>query len=308
MIDYERLMSYDIPEVRQSYGPRDCALYALSIGIGQDPLDRTDLRFVGAGTLVPFPTLPLVLGHPGFWLGNPDTGVDAVRIVHGEQGIAVHADLPIEGTVIGKTRVIGIVDKGEGRGTLLYSEKELRDADTGALYATTRSTTFLRADGGFGGPAGPVKSAHSLPDTAPEIVHETATRPEQALWYRWNGDNNALHLDPDVATIAGFERPILHGLCSLGIAAHALVATLCDGDPGRLKELNARFTATVMPGETLRTEIWPDGSFRVRAVERDVVVIGNGLARVGCEKERTDVTLGVVEERPCSGSWRGPSR
>ncbi|MCR4265281.1 MaoC/PaaZ C-terminal domain-containing protein [Nitratireductor sp. ZSWI3] len=280
MIDYERLMAYDIPEVRQSYGPRECAFYALSIGVGQDPLDPANLRFVGAGALVPFPTLPLVLGHPGFWLGNPDTGVDAVRLVHGEQGITIHAPLPIEGTVTGKTRVTGIVDKGEGRGALLYTEKELRDAGAGTLYATTRSTTFLRGDGGFGGPEGPVKRAHSLPESAPEIVHETVTRPEQALWYRWNGDDNPLHLDPDIAAKAGFQRPILHGLCSLGIAAHAVVATLCGGAPGRLKTLDARFTATVTPGETLRTEIWPDGSFRTRSVERDVVVIGNGLAGI----------------------------
>lgn len=280
MIDYDKLMAYDIPEVRQSYGPRECAFYALSIGVGQDPMDRADLSFVGAGPLTPFPTLPLVLGHPGFWLSNPDTGVDAVRLVHGGQGITLHAPLPSEGTVVGKTRVVGIIDKGEGRGALLYSEKQLRDADTGALYATTRSTTFLRGDGGFGGPAGPVNAFHIVPDTAPEIVHETVTRPEQALWYRWNGDNNPLHLDPDVAAKAGFERPILHGLCSLGIAAHGLVATLCEGDPQRLKGLDARFTATVTPGETLRTEIWGDGSFRTRAVERDVVVIGNGLAQV----------------------------
>lgn len=280
MIDYDKLMAYDIPEVRQSYGPREYAFYALSIGVGQDPMDRADLSFVGAGQLTPFPTLPLVLGHPGFWLSNPDTGVDAVRLVHGEQGITLYAPLPSEGTVVGKTRVVGIIDKGEGRGALLYSEKQLRDAETGALYATTRSTTFLRGDGGFGGPAGPVKAFHIVPDTAPEIVHETVTRPEQALWYRWNGDNNPLHLDPDVAAKAGFQRPILHGLCSLGIAAHGLVATLCKGDPQRLKGLDARFTATVTPGETLRTEIWGDGSFRTRAVERDVVVIGNGLAQV----------------------------
>lgn len=280
MIDYERLLAYDIPEVRQSYGSRDCAFYALSIGVGQDPMDRADLRFVGAGDPVPFPTLPLVLGHPGFWLGKPDTGVDAVRLVHGEQGIAIHAPLPLEGTVVGKTRVTGIVDKGEGRGALLYSEKELCDAGTGVLYATTSSTTFLRGDGGFGGPDGPVKSAHRLPDIEPDRVHVTVTRPEQALWYRWNGDDNPLHLDPDVAAKAGFDRPILHGLCSLGVAAHAIVATLCGGDPNRLRGVDARFTATVTPGETLRTEIWSDGSFRTRVVERDVVAIGNGFARV----------------------------
>ena len=280
MIDYDHLMSYPIPEVRQSYGPREAAFYALSIGVGHDPMDADDLRHVGAGEIVPFPTMPLVLGHPGFWLARPDTGVDALRLVHGEQSITLHHPLPREGTVIGRTRVTGLVDKGEGRGALLYSEKELVDAETGFPYATTGSTTFLRGDGGFGGPAGPVKPAHALPETAPDMVRETVTRPEQALWYRWNGDDNPLHLDPAVAAKAGFERPILHGLCSLGIAAHGLVSRLCDGDPARLRGLQARFTATVTPGERLRTEIWRDGSFRTLAVERDVVVIGNGLARV----------------------------
>ncbi|MDH1270427.1 MULTISPECIES: MaoC/PaaZ C-terminal domain-containing protein [Rhizobium/Agrobacterium group] len=279
MIDYEKLMAYDIPEVCQSYGPRECAFYALSIGVGQDPMDLGDLQFVGAGALAPFPTLPLVLGHPGFWLANPDTGVDALRLVHGEQGITLHAPLPPNGMVIGKTRVTGIVDKGAGRGALLYTEKELRDADDGRLYATTRSTIFLRGDGGFGGPSGPVKKIHTLPETAPAIVHKTQSRPEQALWYRWNGDDNPLHIDPDVAAKAGFERPILHGLCTLGMAAHALLKTLCAGDPTRLQGLDARFSATVVPGETLLTEIWRDGSFRVRAAERDMVVLGNGLAQ-----------------------------
>ncbi|MEI2385289.1 MaoC/PaaZ C-terminal domain-containing protein [Breoghania sp. JC706] len=280
MIDYDHLMSYPIPEVRQSYGPRETAFYALSIGVGHDPMDEADLAFVGAGPLTPFPTLPLVLGHPGFWLARPDTGVDAVRLVHGEQWISLHHQLPPEGTVIGRTRVTGLVDKGEGRGALLYSEKELVDAETGLHYATTGSTIFLRGDGGFGGPEGPVKPAHKLPESAPDMVHETATRPEQALWYRWNGDENPLHLAPAVAAKAGFERPILHGLCTLGIAAHGLVSRLCDGDPARFRGLQARFTATVTPGERLRTEIWRDGSFRTVAVERGVVVIGNGLARV----------------------------
>ncbi len=280
MIVYDRLMAYDIPEVRQSYGRRDCAFYALSIGIGQDPMDTADLRFVGADALTPFPTLPLVLGHPGFWLANPDTGVDAVRLVHGEQGIKLHAPLPEIGTVIGKTRISNIIDKGAGRGALLYSEKQLRDADSGVLYATTSATIFLRGDGGFGGPPGPIAPAHAVPDSDPALTHQTTTRPEQALWYRWNGDHNPLHLDPAVAGKAGFARPILHGLCSLGIAARGLVATLCAGDPSRLRGLDARFTAAVIPGETLRTDIWPDGSFRTCAVERDTVVIGNGLALI----------------------------
>ncbi|GHE04027.1 3-alpha,7-alpha,12-alpha-trihydroxy-5-beta-cholest-24-enoyl-CoA hydratase [Defluviimonas sp. 20V17] len=285
MIDPDHLLSYDIPEVRQAYGPRDTAFYALSIGIGHDPMDADDLRFVGSGAPRPFPTLPLVLGHPGFWLGNSDTGVDAVRLVHGEQGITIHAPLPPEGQVIGKTRVTGLIDKGAGRGALLYSEKELRDAATGALYATTTATIFLRGDGGFSGtpgsrfgPGAEGGGAHTPPASPPDARFETRTRPEQALWYRWNGDHNPLHLSPEVAAKAGFARPILHGLCTLGIAAYGLVRTLCDRDPARLRGLRGRFTAAVTPGETLRTEVWRDGSFRTVEAESGRVVVGDGLA------------------------------
>ncbi len=108
--------------------------------------------------------MAVVLCHPGFWLGNPATGVDAVKLVHGEQGIELFRPLPIEGEVVGQTRVTGLVDKGEGKGALMYSQKELRDAGTGELIAITRSTTFLRGDGGFGGPPGPVREPHPVPD------------------------------------------------------------------------------------------------------------------------------------------------
>ncbi|SOH94361.1 Acyl dehydratase [Monaibacterium marinum] len=280
-INYDHLMGYDIPEVVQSYGERDVAQYGLSIGMGQDPMDLQQLPYVGGvqGDIRAMPAMANVLGHPGFWLGNPDTGVDALRLVHGEQGMTIHKPLPAEGTIRAKTRVVGLIDKGEGKGTLLYSEKAIHDAASGDLLATCRGTTFLRGDGGFGGPTGPAKVPHQLPDTEPDHVFQTQTRPEQALLYRWNGDTNPLHLDPRVAQKAGFERPILHGLCSFGCAAHALLAVLCDYDATRFGSLDGRFTAHVFPGETLRTEIWDDGSFRMHVVQRDKVAIGNGIFR-----------------------------
>lgn len=280
-IAYDQLMAYDIPVVRQVYGAREVALFALSIGLGQDPMDPQQLAYIGALGSDPhvMPAIANVLGHPGFWLGNPATGVDATRLLHGEQGMTLHADIPPQGEVIARTRVTGIVDKGAGRGALLYSEKIVRDAATGTLLATCRNTTFLRGDGGFGGPDGPVKKPHQLPETDPDHVFDTPTRPEQALLYRWNGDPNPLHLDPKVAEAAGFERPILQGLCSFGCAGHALLAVLCDYDAGRFGAMDGRFTAFVYPGETLRTEIWNDGSFRTRVIERDRIVIGNGLFR-----------------------------
>lgn len=276
-IDADYLLNINLPEVRQAVGPREYANYALSIGLGQDPMDVRQLRYVGGfDTVDPFPSNPVVLGHPGFWLSDPRTGVDAVRLVHGEQGLTIHAPCPLSGTVVGKTRVTGLVDKGEGRGALLYWEKELRDADAGTLLATTRSTVFLRGDGGFGGPTGPVKPVHTMPTTEPDFTFESVVRPEQALIYRWQGDDNPLHRTPAVAEKAGFERPILHGLCTFGMASHALLATFCDYEASRFRGLDLRFTAVVFPGETLRTEMWRDGSFRTRVLERDKIVIDNG--------------------------------
>lgn len=278
-IDYDHLMNFDIPEIRQTYALPEVALYALSVGIGQDPLDLRQLAYTGGlvDDIRVMPAIVNVLGHPGFWLSNPETGADALKVVHGEQGITLHQPIPVAATIRARTRVTGLVDKGEGRGALMYYEKQIRDADGGALLATCTGTTFLRGDGGFGGPSGPVKAPHQLPETPPDHVFDTPTRPEQALYYRWNGDPNPLHLDPRVAAKAGFDRPILHGMCSFGCAAHALLAVLCDYDAGRFGSMNARFTAHVFPGETLRTEIWADGSFRTRAVERDKIVIGNGF-------------------------------
>jgi acyl dehydratase len=278
-ITYDKLMNHRIAPVRQRYTARDSIFYALSVGFGADPLDERQLDFVDHHrALRAAPSMAIVLGYPGFWLRDPATGVDAVRLVHGEQGIAWHAKLPPEGEVIGESRITGLVDKGEGKGALLYSEKTLRDAATGTLIATCTSTTFLRGDGGFGGPAGPVKPPHPMPETPPDITCDLPTRPEQALWYRLNGDDNPLHADPETARKAGFPRPILHGLCTLGVVAHALLRELGAYDPARMTSLDLRFSAPVFPGETIRTEIWRDGSFRARVLERDAVVVNNGKA------------------------------
>jgi acyl dehydratase len=275
-IIYENLLNFPIPEIRQRLTRRDTILYALSVGLGQDPMDRRQLDFVDHHRdLRAMPTMAVVLGHPGFWLADPATGVDAVRVVHGEQRIELHRPLPVDGEVIGRTRVTGLVDKGAGKGALLYTEKELHSA-SGELLATTSSTTFLRGDGGFGGPSGPVRPPAPMPDGAPDITVDLPTRPEQALYYRLNGDDNPLHADPDIAAKAGFPHPILHGLCTLGIVGHALLRSLCDYDPTSLTALELRFSAPVFPGEMIRTEIWPGGAFRARVVERDVVVVNNG--------------------------------
>jgi acyl dehydratase len=280
-IDYAALKAFDIPEVRQRVSANDVMLYALSIGLGQDPMDAAQLDYVTEKRLRAMPAMANVLGYAGFWLADPRTGVDAVKLVHGEQSMTIHATLPTEGMVIGKTRVTEIIDKGAGKGALLYSSRDIHDAG-GKLLATIDGTTFLRADGGFGGPSGPVKAPHPLPDRAPDAVLDLATRPEQALLYRLNGDMNPLHSDPELAARAGFPRPILHGLCSFGVIAHALLKSLCAYDAEKFGRMDLRFTAPVFPGETIRTEIFhePGGAaFRARVVERDIIVANNGMFR-----------------------------
>jgi acyl dehydratase len=281
-LDPARLLAYTLPPVRQALTSRDTILYALAVGLGQDPLDPAQLDFVDQHrALKAMPSMAVVLGYPGFWLKDPATTVDAVRLVHGEQGLVLHRPIPVEGELVGETRITGLADKGPGKGALLYTEKRLTDAGSGALIATTTATTFLRGDGGFGGAPGPVKPPHPVPDGPPDLVIDLPTRPEQALLYRLLGDDNPLHADPAVAAAAGFERPILHGLCTFGVVTHALLRGLCDYDPARLRAMDLRFSAPVFPGETIRTEIFASGAFRARAVGRDVMVVNNGRAVIG---------------------------
>lgn len=282
-LDYDRLRNWELADVEHAYGRTDTILYALGVGLGADPLDARQLRFVYEEDLLALPTMAVVLGAPGFWLKEQDTGVDWVRVLHGEQGLVLHRPLPPEGTAIGRTRVTGILDKGADKGALIYSEKVLIDKASGETVATTTSTTFARGDGGFGGPTGPSPRPHPIPERSPDLACDLPTVPQAALIYRLSGDRNPLHADPEVARAAGFEAPILHGLCTLGAAGHALLKSCCDYDPARFRSLKLRFSAPVYPGETIRTEMWRDGaivSFRSRVVERDVVVLDNGRAEV----------------------------
>jgi acyl dehydratase len=282
-IDYQRLLAWPVPEIRQTYSVRDSQLYALAVGLGADPTDTRQLPFVYEQAPQALPTQAVVLGYPGFWMKDPATGVDWVRLVHAEQGLTLHRPLPADGEVIGRTRVIGINDKGPDKGAIVYSRRTLHDAATDELIATLDSSTFCRGDGGCGGSDAPPMRLAPTPERAPDAVCDLPTLPQQALLYRLCGDFNPLHADPAVARAAGFERPILHGLCTFAVAGHALLRTLCDYDPARLAALQVRFSAPVYPGETLRTEIWrgADGiAFRTLAVERGVVVLSHGRAEL----------------------------
>jgi len=225
--------------------------------------------------------MAVVLGYPGFMWRDPAMGADWTKILHGEQSIIIHKPLPSEGVFIGENRITHLFDKGEGKGAIALVKRSIRGKD-GTHYADTVATSFLRGDGGFGGPSGPVKQPHPEPDRTPDITLDLATRPEQALIYRLNTDLNPLHIDPKIAAAAGFPRPILHGLCTFGTVCHALLKTLCNYDTSRFGQMDLRFSSPVYPGETIRTEIWQEAggaAFRARVVERDKVVVSNGLFR-----------------------------
>lgn len=282
-IDHDRLMAIAIPDTAQSYSQRDAIFYALSLGLGTDPLDVRELPFVYEENLRCLPTFGGILCHPGFWLREMDTGVDWVKVVHAEHEVVLHRPLPPRADLIGRSRVTDIIDRGEGRGALIIYERAIADRDSGEPLCTITMNMLARGDGGFGGPPRQLPPPPAIPERAPDLVHDTRTSPRMALLYRLNGDWNPLHADPAAAKRAGFERPILHGLATWGVAGAAVVKTVCDYRPERIASFFGRFTAPVHPGETFRTEMWLEGNevrFRVRALERDVIAIDNGRARL----------------------------
>lgn len=282
-IDADHLLNRRFPEVRHVYDSRDVMLYALSIGVGADPLDERQLRYVYEKDLRVFPTMAATLAFPGLWAREPDTGLDWEKVVHAEQVMEFLRPLPTEGVVVARTRVTGLVDKGAGRGALIYTERTGVDEKSGEALFRVSHTAFARGDGGFGGPRGPVREPHAIPDRAADRSIALGTLPQQALLYRLNGDPNPHNADPKAAHASGFERPILQGLCTYAIAAHAILATCCDYDGDRLAALDVRLSAPVYPGETIVTDIWHDDSvvsFRSRVTERDLVVLDNGCAKL----------------------------
>jgi acyl dehydratase len=281
-IDPDKLLNWKFPEIEHTYTDKDTILYALGAGCAADPAaEPDDLKFVYEKNLQALPTMAVVIAYPGFWLGNPETGVNAAKVLHGEQALVLHKPLPATGTIVGRGRVTDILDKGADKGAVMYSERTLFDKASGDKIATMTSTTMLRGDGGFGGKAGPQPEPHALPATPPELKVDIKTAANAALIYRLSGDRNPLHADPAVAAKGGFKAPILHGLCTYAVAGRAILKACCGNDPARLKSLQVRFSSPVYPGETIRVEIWPgkgQASFRARVVERDVVVLNNALA------------------------------
>jgi len=278
-IDLEKLLALRI-EKPHTYAAKDVILYALGLGLGHDPTSKRQLAFVYEKGLEVLPTFGGVMGYPGFWAKErPEFGVTWQKLLNGEQGIELHRKLPAFGTVVGTTVVERVIDKGEGKGSILYLRREVRD-ESGDLVCTVKNTAVLRGDGGFGGPTGAAEPPAQVPNRAEDVTFDWPVLPQAALIYRLSGDLNPLHVDPEVARSVGFERPILHGAATWGIAGYAMLETLCEGDPKRFKSFRARFTSPAMPGESQRAMIWRTGAgraaFRVVAPRRNAVILDNG--------------------------------
>ena len=274
----------------QSYDGRDSALYALGLGIGSDPLDEDELPYVYEGRAQSVvPSQCLVLGWPEFWHADPETGIDWVNILHGEERFELHRPLPLAGTIHATHSLRSIVDKGVGHGALIYFDTELADAASGDALATLQSTQFLRGDGGCGSHGVPPAVVPALREGAvPSATIEYRTAPQAALLYRLvSRDYMPIHADPEVARRAGFERPISHGLCTMGLACRAILKRYAPGQAARLRSMFVRFASPAYPGETIRIELFEEGDvirFRALAVERHVLVLDRGECRLAAAR------------------------
>jgi acyl dehydratase len=269
-----------------SWTSKDGLLYAVGVGAGQDPLDRADLAFVSENSIDVtqriLPTMVVTLPNIGGAFSSIGS-FNPAMLVHGEEKIVLHGEVPTSGTVSTVAEVTAIWDKGKGAVVEVTSRSTLV-AGGGAvgepLFDVVMSA-FIRGEGGWGGERGPSGPRNVPPERGPDARVELTTRPEQALVYRLSGDRNPLHSDPSFAATAGFDRPILHGLCTYGFTGRALLRELVDADPARFRTMEGRFSSPVMPGEALTVEIWrtADGEAVFRTLASgDRVVIDAGRA------------------------------
>lgn len=278
-LNADAILSHPFPEFEQVLSDKDCMLFALSIGLGRDPMDLEELPFVYEEGLKAFPTLPIVLGHPGPWMVDPKLGINRQMLVHGTQRLEVLSELRPGVPFLASNRILELVDKGADSGAIIVLERTLRDKASGAVLARIESGTFCRADGGFGGKRQLSREFRAVPERPGELSLDMPTDANQALWYRLNGDRNPLHASPAFAAKAGFPRPILHGLCTYSVAAHALMKLA--GAERALRTVETRFSKPVFPGESIRVEAWreADGmAFRARVLAREAIVLDRGFA------------------------------
>jgi acyl dehydratase len=252
-------------------------LYAVGVGAGHDPVDRSELPFVSENSMEithrALPTMAVVLADVSGAFGRIGS-FNPAMLVHGEQKVVAHRELPVAGELESVAEITAIWDKGKGAVIEITARAVL--ADSGEPLFDLVMSAFIRGEGGFGGERGPSGPTNVPPDREPDHSVTTSTRPEQALIYRLSGDRNPLHSDPAFAAFAGFDRPILHGLCTYGFTGRALLHSLCGSDPARFGSIEGRFSSPVFPGEDLTIDVWETGSgtavYRTSAGDGRVVI------------------------------------
>ncbi len=282
----ERAIGAELLRARYVYSEREAILYALGVGAPANWLAPDELKFAHElrADFQVLPTFAVIFAKQlhDLALSGDLAGIqyNPMMLVHGEQQLKLAKQLPRKAVVDSTVTVADIHDKGSG--LLMILEVTSCD-EAGDLLAQARTSMFIRGIGGFGGERGQ-SSAPSLPERPPDAVIEEATLTRQALIYRLAGDANPLHVDPQMAAIGKYDKPILHGLCTFGFSARAVLKRFCDNDAARLTAISARFSHHVFPGETLITELWLEGAnevrFQTKAKERDVVVLSHASARL----------------------------
>lgn len=255
---------------KRSWTSKDALLYAVGVGAGTSELQYTTENTKDLSQKV-LPTFAVIIGGGGVPMAAAGT-FNAAMMVHGEQGIELFGEIPAEGEIESVGEITGIYDKGSA--AVLAFSSESKNVATGELLLRTSMTLFCRGEGGFGGDRGPSDKVE-IPDSQPDHQVIYKTREDQALTYRLSGDRNPLHSDPSFAAMGGFDKPILHGLCSYGFTGRALLHSLCDGDSGKFKSMKARFSKPVMPGDELTVSMWVDGHsalFRTTNQNGEVVI------------------------------------
>lgn len=273
-----------------AYTERDAILYALGAGAAADPLDPLSLAYAYENAPAGFrvlPTFASTFGYETMWqiLGLPGLRINPMMLLHGEHETRVPRPLPREATLTNHGRLAHVYDKGSG--ALLLLDVTSEDAG-GAVVAENRYTLFARGLGGWGGERGP-SAGDDFPTRTPDASYSQAISASQALLYRLSGDRNPLHADPAVAALAGYDRPILHGLATYGFAAHTLLRHTAEGRVEPFRAIRARFSRHVFPGETLVTDIWDEGAglvrFRCCVLERDEIVLSPGALTLAHAQE-----------------------
>lgn len=261
---------------KYSYDEKDALLY--NVGIGARPYEDVEFLYEGKGPKV-FPTFAVIGGMAGMGVMGQLEGINPVMILHGEQSITLHRELPPRANLTLQGELVGLWDKGAA--AVVEIETTATD-DQGPLF-TAKAGIFARGSGGFGGERGPsAKDKNNPPEKEPDHVISDDVRIEQAAVYRLSGDRNPLHIDPDFAKMGGFDTPILHGLCTYGFVGRAILKALCDNDPAKLKHFEARFADVVYPGDTITTKLWVDGKEAIVQAEtqKGNIVLANAKAIV----------------------------